>query len=157
MSKLTPTEIAKQWKVSKTTVYKHINKGRMSYRTDQDGHKLVDVSEVVRVLGEPLTPSKPSADNNLNNELVNELKSRINSLEEKLSKRDEQFDKLLDSLNNVTMRIEQKSTSFSNETQTVIPPELEKTKEPQHSLKEPEQSKKKKGLLTRIAKAVLEN
>jgi len=146
MPELTPTEISKQWRVSKTTVYKHLNKGRMSYRTDEDGHKLVDVSEVVRVFGEPVLSSKPSATNDLNRELVNELKNRINSLEEKLSKRDEQLDKLLESLNNVTMRLEQHPTP------TEAPP-TEPEPEPEQPKPEP---KKKRSLFTRILTAAIE-
>lgn len=53
MSELSPSQIAKQWRVSKTTIYKHLNNGEMSYTTTEDGHKRIELSEVVRVLGEP--------------------------------------------------------------------------------------------------------
>lgn len=46
---VTISEIQQQWKVSRATIYKHIKKGKLSRL--QSGK--VDVSEVVRVYGEP--------------------------------------------------------------------------------------------------------
>jgi DNA-binding CsgD family transcriptional regulator len=46
---ITIQEIQKQWGVSRATVYKHIKAGKLSRLADG----LVDVSEVLRVYGEP--------------------------------------------------------------------------------------------------------
>ena len=46
---ITIQEIQKQWGVSRATVYKHIKAGKLSRLAD--GH--VDLSEVLRVYGEP--------------------------------------------------------------------------------------------------------
>jgi predicted DNA-binding protein YlxM (UPF0122 family) len=46
---ITIQEIQKQWGVSRATVYKHIKTGKLSRLADG----LVDVSEVLRVYGEP--------------------------------------------------------------------------------------------------------
>lgn len=161
MNELTPTEIAKQWRVSKTTVYKYLNKGRMSYRTDENGHKLVDVSEVLRVFGEPVETNKPSMSIGLNNELVKELKNRIDSLERKLEKRDDQLDKLLESLNNVTLRLEDHSEDKS---EAIIIPPPSPTSTPELMSEEaitqkpnPEQPKKKRGLFTRLIAAAIDD
>ncbi len=43
------SEIQEQWKVSRATIYSHIKKGKLSRLTNGK----VDVSEVVRVYGEP--------------------------------------------------------------------------------------------------------
>lgn len=50
MSKISPTQIAKKWKVSRTTVYDKMNSGELSYTTSGKS-RLVDVSEVIRVFG----------------------------------------------------------------------------------------------------------
>jgi len=46
---ITIQEIQKQWGVSRATVYKHIKSGKLSRLADG----LVDLSEVLRVYGEP--------------------------------------------------------------------------------------------------------
>jgi predicted transcriptional regulator len=46
---ITIQEIQKQWGVSRATIYKHIKAGKLSRLADG----LVDVSEVIRVYGEP--------------------------------------------------------------------------------------------------------
>jgi predicted transcriptional regulator len=46
---ITIQEIQKQWGVSRATVYKHIKAGKLSRLADG----LVDISEVLRVYGEP--------------------------------------------------------------------------------------------------------
>jgi len=54
------SDIQKQWKVSRATVYKHIKQGKLSRL--QNGK--VDVSEIVRVYGEPKErASKQEVDN----------------------------------------------------------------------------------------------
>lgn len=153
MPELSPTAIAKQWNLSKTTVYKYINRGKMSYRTDEDGHKLVDVSEAVRVLGEP--SSKLETKHEQDNELVDELKSRIDSLEKQLSKRDEQFDKVLESLNNITMRLEQHPTP--TEASIVTPPPEPAQAEVEPEPPQPEPPKKKRGIFKRLLTAAIED
>jgi DNA-binding CsgD family transcriptional regulator len=79
---ITIQEIQKQWGVSRATVYKHIKSGKLSRLADG----LVDVSEVLRVYGEPskntLRDSQATAFDTPETKL---LIARIYSLELQLS------------------------------------------------------------------------
>lgn len=82
---ITIQEIQKQWGVSRATVYKHIKAGKLSRLADG----LVDVSEVLRVYGEPskntLRDSQATAVDTPETKL---LIARIYSLELQLSQAD---------------------------------------------------------------------
>ncbi|WP_201620437.1 hypothetical protein [Psychrobacter maritimus] len=49
--KISVTKAAKEWSVSRTTVYEKINNGELSRTSD----KKIDISEMLRVFGEPIS------------------------------------------------------------------------------------------------------
>ncbi|WP_263241285.1 hypothetical protein [Psychrobacter sp. SC65A.3] len=48
------TKAAKEWGVSRTTIYQKVNDGELSRTTD----KKIDVSEMLRVFGEPISKKR---------------------------------------------------------------------------------------------------
>lgn len=60
MTKLNITQAAKAVGVSRKTMQRHIRLGKVSCEVDSKGHKLIDVSELVRVYGELKTDDSPS-------------------------------------------------------------------------------------------------
>ena len=54
------TKAAKEWGVSRTTIYQKVNNGELSRNTD----KKIDTSEMIRVFGEPV--SKKRTEQSLN-------------------------------------------------------------------------------------------
>ena len=55
------TEAAKEWNVSRTTIYQKVNNGELSRTAD----KKIDITEMLRVFGEPV--SKERTEQSLNN------------------------------------------------------------------------------------------
>lgn len=53
MANLTITEAARQWRLSRQTVYNKIQSGELSASEDVSGAKVIDTSEMLRVFGEP--------------------------------------------------------------------------------------------------------
>lgn len=51
MSNLTISQIAREWKISRTTIYKKLDNGELSQNED----KTIFIGEVIRVFGEPWT------------------------------------------------------------------------------------------------------
>ena len=49
------TKAAKEWGVSRTTIYQKVNDGELSRTAD----KKIDVSEMLRVFGEPISKKRP--------------------------------------------------------------------------------------------------
>ena len=84
---ITIQEIQKQWGVSRATVYKHIKAGKLSRLADG----LVDLSEVLRVYGEPSkntvrykkTSAVESQDNTLLIEKIAFLESQLAQAEKR--------------------------------------------------------------------------
>ena len=52
--KISVTKAAKEWGVSRTTIYQKINDGKLSRTAD----KKIDVSEMLRVFGEPISKKR---------------------------------------------------------------------------------------------------
>lgn len=52
-TKLSPSEIMKQWKIGRTKLYDLMNEGKLSYEKTPTGKRRIDLSEAVRALGEP--------------------------------------------------------------------------------------------------------
>lgn len=151
MPQLSPTAAAKQWKTSKTTIYKLMNDGELSYTLNEKKKRVLDVSELVRVLGEPERTEKTSIDtmqdqiNRQNNELVQVLKSQVETQQEQIK--------------TLTSAIERFSLLLEHQ-QIPQPEPEEKTPEPtvepvqaEHS---PQPAKRKKSLFGRILSAVVE-
>ncbi|MGN6129385.1 MAG: helix-turn-helix domain-containing protein [Nocardioidaceae bacterium] len=57
---LSTREAARRWGVSRATLQRHINAGKLSQSTDADGTKGIDPAEMVRVYGEPSRPKSAS-------------------------------------------------------------------------------------------------
>lgn len=51
--KLTITEAAKLYGKQRKTLYRHIDAGRLSCTARGDGHRVIDLSELIRCYGEP--------------------------------------------------------------------------------------------------------
>lgn len=65
-TQLTVTEASKLYKKQRKTLYRHIEKGQLSCTTQADGNKRLDLSELIRVYGEP--PSTDTSKNTTRNE-----------------------------------------------------------------------------------------
>ena len=66
MSKLTITESVKIIPISESTLRRDLNKGKLSFETDQKGRKQIDISELERVYGqlkENTNGSQPPTEN----------------------------------------------------------------------------------------------
>lgn len=61
--KLTVTDAAKQWGITRNTVYNKINSGKLS----RDANKTIDVTEMIRVFGEPKKTARVEVDNTKQN------------------------------------------------------------------------------------------
>lgn len=59
------TKAAKQWGVSRTTIYQKINDGELSRTAD----KKIDTSEMIRVFGEPVTKKRTEQSVNTSNSM----------------------------------------------------------------------------------------
>ena len=57
MAKLNISQAAKTFGVHRSTLQRHIKEGKVSFESQEDGQKLIDVSELVRVYGEPKNPA----------------------------------------------------------------------------------------------------
>lgn len=57
MAKLNISQAAKLFGVHRSTVQRHIKEGKLSSESQEDGQKLIDMSELVRVYGEPKNPA----------------------------------------------------------------------------------------------------
>ncbi len=60
MSKLNLTQAARAAGISRTTLYRHIEKGKVTCEINKKGQKIIDVSELIRVYGEIKKPDTPT-------------------------------------------------------------------------------------------------
>lgn len=165
MAELSPTQIVKQWKVSKTTIYKHINDGTITYKTTEDGHKRIELSEVLRVFGEPKVLDEQQPDDEKELEF---LKQQVARLEKDLSEAREEkrkdrefFQTMLESqstqITEALNGIKQLMVEHKPEPPPIVSPAEEPPEPKQEQVKESEEPKKKRGLFKRIVEAVIED
>ena len=122
------SDIQKRWKVSRATVYKHMKQGKLSRL--QSGK--VDVSEVVRVYGEPKeTPERQEVDT-VDSQEKNLLLEKIRLLESQLDEAKERESWLKSQVETAQSTI--KLLEY----------------------RQPAQPEKRKGLLARVVKAITE-
>lgn len=57
---LTITEAAKLYQKQRKTIYRHLASGRLSCSFRGDGHRVIDMSELIRCYGEPPVPQGSS-------------------------------------------------------------------------------------------------
>jgi transcriptional regulator of acetoin/glycerol metabolism len=69
------TKAAKEWGVSRTTIYQKVNSGELSRTTD----KKIDTSEMLRVFGEPV--SKKRTEQSMNSQTVQSCSTLEHQLE----------------------------------------------------------------------------
>lgn len=164
MAELSPTQIVKQWKVSKTTIYKHINDGTITYKTTEDGHKRIELSEVLRVFGEPKVLDEQQPDDEKELEF---LKQQVARLEKDLSEAREEkrkdrefFQTMLESqstqITEALNGIKQLMVEHKPEPPPIVSPVEEPPEPKQEPMQEPEKPKKR-GLFKRIVEAVIED
>jgi hypothetical protein len=63
MSQLTLGKIATLYGMHRSSVYEAVDKGRVSAGLDGNGQKVIDISEAIRVWGEPKHRPTPEPDN----------------------------------------------------------------------------------------------
>lgn len=59
MPELNATQAAKLYGKSRMTIWRYVTSGRLSSRIGDDGQRLIDLSELIRVFGEPNRPVTP--------------------------------------------------------------------------------------------------
>jgi excisionase family DNA binding protein len=93
MAKLTITEVSQRWGVSRPTLYRYKDHGKLTF--EKDGRKVViDSSEALRVLGNPLSRGVTSSVY----ETVSGVTSTDNDLKSKVESLQAQVELLKDSL-----------------------------------------------------------
>ena len=103
MHKLSTAEAVKVIPVSESTLRRDLKSGKVSFTTDKNGKKQIDVSELERVYGQ-LTISENQKNGTDNEKIVNLLETQITDLKAQLEKSTAEKDKLLDLLKNEQAR-----------------------------------------------------
>ena len=57
MARLNITQAAKRWGVARSTLQRAVKRGDISAKTDDNGYKYIDTSEMIRVYGEASSSS----------------------------------------------------------------------------------------------------
>jgi len=85
MSLLTIVEASKQFNVGRTAIYKAIKKGELTAQINNDGTKVVDAQDMIRVFGSSAKKavSHPVSENSRNNDdLIRELREQVKDLKQ---------------------------------------------------------------------------
>lgn len=138
MAQLTISQAAKQWCVSRGKLYAHIKKGSISTSKNGEGKTVIDVSELLRVLGDAQPNNKPETQKQPPTLLVDSLHKQIELLERELHDAKER-EKLANDRN---QEMNEQVTSLLNRL---------------NHLEHDEKKQKKKGLFGRVVEAVLDN
>jgi hypothetical protein len=119
MSKITVTEVREQWLVSRPTIMKALKNGKVSGEKDEKGKWTFDPAEIIRWRGEPggnrngniQVDSKPitSSENPLQTETIEILRAQVEQLDGHLKTKDNQIEKLQETLRDHTKLLEQTS------------------------------------------------
>lgn len=110
-TKLSPSTVAKEWGIGKTTVYRMMKDGELSFETNATGKRELDLSEIARVLGEPKVrrPASSSDQNVL----------AVQILKEQLERQDKTHNEHIKSLQTqITLYQEQVSQLLENQADT---------------------------------------
>lgn len=116
MAQLNITQAAVAVNISKRTMQRKIKAGEVSYRTNANGHKLIDTSELMRVFGELSPPLSQEL-----SPLVTPLsspneKAQLDDLADKLAEAIKKIDALTNEvveLKSTILRLEHKEVSTS--------------------------------------------
>ena len=141
MAQLTIAQAAKQWGVSRGKIYSHIKKGSISASKNGEGKTVIDVSEMLRVLGDAQPKTEQKAPQQAPTLLVDSLQKQIELLERELGDAKER-EKLANErnreMNDQVASLLNRLNHFEQEDKT-------------------EKKQKKKGLLGRVVDAILED
>lgn len=166
-TKLSPSAVAKRWGVGKTTIYRMMKDGEISFETNSIGKRELDLSEVVRVLGEPKVRGEVSSSEQnvlavqvLREQIERQDKSHnehIKSLQTQISSYQEQVNKLLENQADSTkLLMHLQAAVGSKPPESVQPEEVPPTVESAKA-EQPQQAKRKKSFLSRILAAAIDD
>ena len=97
MQKLSTAEAVKVIPVSESTLRRDLKSGKLSFTTDKNGRKQIDVSELERVYGQ-LTITENQKNGTDSEKVVSILEEQVTDLKAQLEKANTEKDKLLDLL-----------------------------------------------------------
>lgn len=122
-TKIPPAEVIQRWKIGKTRLYDLMNDGKLSYEKMDNGKRQLELSELIRVLGEPvmvkseqtLNSSNQSAvlvqtlqsqlsfQESMSKDYIESLKSQLAIKDSQLLNKDDQIKQLINSLEQTTL------------------------------------------------------
>ena len=119
MSKITITQVTDQWLVSRPTIMKALKTGKVSGEKDEKGRWIFDPAEISRWRGEPgsennadiklYSKSNTLSENPLQTETIEVLRAQVHQLDGHLKTKDDQIEKLQETLRDHTKLLEQTS------------------------------------------------
>ena len=170
MAKLNPTQAADEWKIGKSTLYRDMDNGKLSYSTDDGGKRLIESSEMLRVYGGPKysTDDQKSESGSSMVVLMREMLERqekssaelVRSLQSQIDSQRDQINKLMESQEHTTKLLLHFQESIqAPENKPVTTPEEQKTETKDSRLPEQTQqpAKRKKSLFSRLLSAAIED
>ncbi|MBF0383138.1 MAG: hypothetical protein HQL69_19120 [Magnetococcales bacterium] len=81
-------------KVSRHTIIKNMSGGKLSYKVDEDGKKVVLLSDLEKLFNISDSQQKPVAENSDSNSIILSLRDEIASLKQKISQQDREITNL---------------------------------------------------------------
>lgn len=101
MTMLNLSDVSKQFKVNRSTIYRAVSSGRLSRRADGS----FDLAEVIRCFGEPVTNKATSAEQQVNPDQT----KVIELLQKELDRYREREERLMDQIDRMQTLLEMKS------------------------------------------------
>lgn len=86
---LTIGKAAKEWGVSRQTIYNKIKEGEISYSKDDKGTRQIDSSELARVFGSPKESNKAATSTPNSDPMVDLLREQLEKTEKRLERVEE--------------------------------------------------------------------
>lgn len=159
--KFTVTQAAREWGISKPTIYKRLESGELSAEIDDKGRRVIDASELARVFGDKKKERKAESTLPENQrELIQNLKDqlsyaqrRIESLEQAVKQKDNEILNLIREVHGTVGKLLEHDSSKKEQPTVIQVPEYVTPKPPQEPEKKPE---KKRGLFGRVVLAALD-
>lgn len=126
MALLSPTAAAKAWKIGKSTIYKAMNSGELSFTLDSKGKRVIDHSEMVRVFGEQKKDQYTNKNDSGTNERITDLKESlerqerqqgdyIETLKAQIDSQQKQLEAMTDSIDRFTRLLEHQQPAPKSE------------------------------------------
>jgi len=167
MTKITPTAAAKAWRVGKSTIYKAMNSGELSFETDESQKRVIDPSEMIRVYGEPGKARDSKKDDSETNERIADLKDAllrqernqgdyISSLKDQIEAQQKQIESMANAVDRITRLLEHQQQAKPEPPQQAELKEVP-TIQPQQPEPLQQPAKRKKSLFGRLLSAAIED